>query len=686
MGLSLGSRLAAIVSAALIAVAFAFDACAEVTFDWATVGNANNAADTLTMTKPNGSSPGDGTSGYGSVGYAYSIATRNVTNSQYVEFLNNVDPGGTNGLLYINNMSDLKIGGVSYPAYTGGINQNLAAAAGSRYSVKLGQENLPAVQINWSRAARFVNWMANGQGSGGTESGVYDMSVFNGDSFATPPPRAVGAQIFLPSENEWYKAAYYDPSLNGGAGGYWQYGTRSNTTPSSVGPPGTANSANIGAGTSGGSGGASAATYATTGAAFNKDLIYLTDVGAYTSAQSAYGLSDLDGLIYNWTEATRANPSFPSQMLPVYRGGSWAFNELNSGAAFRNSGNGAGVNSGQYQYWGIRVATVAAVPEPGVAALACLSLACGCWLLRRRRSGSHNRVEPRRGFTLVELLVVIAIIATLIGLLLPAVQGARESARRTSCMNNLRQFDLTILNFASARRDKLPDAVANLSVGVKSSGATITGSVGLHPAIMPFSEDQVIRDMFKGGASPLNVPRINLFLCPSDQSLSLVTGSVGPTSYLTNGVLFTDQPAIKKVTDGLSKTISLAEGFCYCPASGYASKYTSKSGATAATFAHPNGIGRKNRPAASVAVGTSGAWSGGFNAQAANALAEAVDPQFQIPASPQDADITRLQCVHPNVANVAMLDGSVRPVAGTVDPVVFWSAVTPAGQEQVDLP
>jgi len=160
-----------------------------VTFEWATVGNPGNAPDTQVINKVNGTQPGDGTSGYGSVGYTYRIATKNVTNSQYVEFLNKVDPNGSNSLLFITNMTDTVIGGVGpYPAYTGGIDRNTSAAVGSRYSVKAGQENFPVVHINWSRAARFVNWLANGQGSGGTESGVYDMSVFTGNSFATPPP------------------------------------------------------------------------------------------------------------------------------------------------------------------------------------------------------------------------------------------------------------------------------------------------------------------------------------------------------------------------------------------------------------------------------------------------------------------------------------------------------------------
>jgi len=311
-----------LVAAMLVAVSASRQLPAQVTFDWATVANPGNAPDTLVMDKPNGSAPGDGTSGYGSVGYTYRISKTHVTNAQYVNFLNAVDPNGTNSLLYITNMTNLTIGGTPYPAYTG---------------------------------------LANGQGSGGTESGVYDMSVFASNSFATPPPRAANATMFIPSENEWYKAAYYDPT-KGGTGGYWQYGTRSDTSPASVAPPGSSNSANIGAGTTGASGGAYALTLAKTGASFDKDLDYLTNVGAYTTSTSSYGLFDLDGAVFNWTDASRENRTIAGQYLPIYRGGMWQNNELNSGAAFRNTGNGAGVNSGQFQNWGFRVASLAAAP------------------------------------------------------------------------------------------------------------------------------------------------------------------------------------------------------------------------------------------------------------------------------------------------------------------------------------
>jgi formylglycine-generating enzyme required for sulfatase activity len=349
-------------------------AFAEVTFQWATVGNPGNAADTLVMTK---GPAADNTTGYGSVGYAYQISKYDVTNAQYVEFLNKVDPTGGNSLkLYRTQMSDAGILGV---ASTGGIDFTAGAADGTKYTVKSGQGNFPVVWVNWVSSARFVNWLSNGQGSAGTESGVYDMSLIplNGPGLATPPPRASGAQIFLPSENEFYKAAYYDPTKNGGAGGYWQYGTQSDTAPASVAPPGDSNSANIGSGAGGGGG--TASTLATTGAAYDSGVTYLTDVGAYSSATSYYGLYDLDGLIWNWTEATRS--SFGNQ-LPVYRGGSWRYGEGFAGAAFRNTVTGANVSNAQFQFWGLRVA---AVPEPSSVVLAISGAGAAYGLVRRKR-------------------------------------------------------------------------------------------------------------------------------------------------------------------------------------------------------------------------------------------------------------------------------------------------------------
>ena len=340
-----------LLAAMLVAVSTLRPVSAQVTFDWTTVGNPGNAPDTLTMTK--GAVP-DNTTGYGSVGYTYQISKYDVTNAQYVQFLNAVDPAGSNTLrVYTTKMSDPNANPPGL-AYTGGIDRNPAAGIGLKYSAKAGQENTPAIWINWASGARFVNWLANSQGSGSTESGVYDMSVFTGNSYATPPARANGATVFLPSEDEYYKAAYYDPTKSG-TGGYWQYGTQSNTAPSSVAPAGTSNSANIGAGTDGQSAGTLASTMATTGSTFDSAVNYLTAVGAYTAATSAYGLYDVEGLVYNWTEGTRT--SFGNQ-LPIYRGGSWRYNEGASGAAYRNVYSGA--NATSYAWYGFRVASLPA--------------------------------------------------------------------------------------------------------------------------------------------------------------------------------------------------------------------------------------------------------------------------------------------------------------------------------------
>ena len=165
-----------------------------------------------------------------------------VTNSQYAEFLNAVDPSGAaadpfwneSGSIYNFNMTSSTIGSDGL-AYTGGIAFTDAASAGSKYSAKSGQANYPATWINWNSGARFVNWMHNGQGAADTENGVYDLTLYG--ATGELPPRQADATVFLPSEDEFYKAAYYDPTKNG-TGGYWAYGVQSEAPPVAEASPG----------------------------------------------------------------------------------------------------------------------------------------------------------------------------------------------------------------------------------------------------------------------------------------------------------------------------------------------------------------------------------------------------------------------------------------------------------------
>lgn len=160
---------------------------------------------------------GDST-GYGSVSYEYKIQTYPVTNNEYAFFLNAIAVDGASGKdLYIKNlMSDDARGGInrtgSFPVYS--------------YSVKTNMGDKPVNFVNWFNAARFVNWVSNGRQNipSTTETGVYTLS---GSTKVSPNNKNF---YWIPDENEWYKAAYY----NAAELRYTTYATNSDTQPDSI--------------------------------------------------------------------------------------------------------------------------------------------------------------------------------------------------------------------------------------------------------------------------------------------------------------------------------------------------------------------------------------------------------------------------------------------------------------------
>src|SRR5690606_13430421 len=124
--------------------------------------------------------------------------------------------------------------------------------------------------------------------------------------------------------------------------------------------------------------------------------------------------------------------------------------------------------------------------------------------------GRNGQLRGNRGFTLVELLVVIAIIGVLVALLLPAIQAAREAARRTQCLNNCRQLGVAFHNHHSAR-------------GEFPTGGNSVSQLAWTVYVLPYVEQsnvQNIMDLGKGGYldDDKHVPQLNrvdLFLCPS---------------------------------------------------------------------------------------------------------------------------------------------------------------------------
>lgn len=307
------------------------------------VGNAGNAADPRT--------------GRGAVNYEYSIGKYDVTIAEYAAFLNAVAKRDKYRLYSPHKMDQMgrmvnsdtvnnKTGG----QWDAGI-ARLGESGNYTYSVIGDSGKIPAVWITWFDAARFCNWMHNGQPTdlgevaGSTETGAYTL---NGDRIKGGQTRNPGAKWWLPSADEWYKAAFYDPRLNGGAGGYWRYPTQSNTAPGNEIGNGS-NEANAIAN----------ATFSVK-AKRGQEICLLTPVGAFPNSRSYYGCFDMCGNATQWTDTIIITRYTHAKGRGLVGGGVNVFtNELQS----TNNSCAAGGMYEREDLWvsGFRVATI---PRP----------------------------------------------------------------------------------------------------------------------------------------------------------------------------------------------------------------------------------------------------------------------------------------------------------------------------------
>ena len=326
--------ISSLAPAILAGISLGTPAFAVINIDYASIGDAGNAADSATGSL------------YGAVAYAYQIARNETTISQYAEFLNAVAATDTYSL-YSANMTNSHNNGIARSGVSGSFT----------YSVASGSANKPITYVSWFDAARFTNWMHNGQLTGAqnnltTEGGAYTL---NGAVSGVSISKNVGATVWIPSENEWYKAAYYDPNKGGvGVGGYWAQATQSNTVAGNT--VGVATSANYDDGDYVGYPG-----------------MALTDVGAYgLNSDSAYGTNDQAGNVWEWNDAVISGSS------RGLRGGSWGYDSDSLPASYRHL---LGPSVENNSIAGFRVASV---PEPSAVVLTMLSVsACPT---RRRRS------------------------------------------------------------------------------------------------------------------------------------------------------------------------------------------------------------------------------------------------------------------------------------------------------------
>ncbi len=275
----------------------------EFTLDFVNIGNAGNAADTT---------------GYGAVPYAYRMGTYEISQDA------------------ITKATASGMANVTAGAWTG---------------------NQPAALISWYEAAAFVNWLNTSTGKTAAYDLTWDGSAWSMNLWSSGDAWQLGgenlyrnkdAYYFLASENEWYKAAYYNPA----GSNYFLYPTASSSVPTAV------------------ASGTNAGTAVYDGVA--SDPAGVNDAGGL----SPYGTMGQGGNVFEWTESAAAGTNSSSSEDRAARGGYWTTTEFVMRSSFRVDLAGPAFEDEAY---GFRVASV---PEPSTYAL--VLMGAGAWLLRKR--------------------------------------------------------------------------------------------------------------------------------------------------------------------------------------------------------------------------------------------------------------------------------------------------------------